>query len=84
VALVCRRAFDSLRSDFGQVEAGLALGFRRRWAIDNVINRHAAATRVLVLVGLLAAETMVVVASTWLIADGRILSADLRDRLPDA
>lgn len=119
-ALVCRRAFDSLRSDFGQVEAGLALGFRRRWAIDNVINLHApealvpvldqtrtvglvtlpgafvgvllgggsaadaAATQVLVLVGLLAAETMVVVASTWLIADGRILCADLHDRLPTA
>ncbi len=119
-ALVGRRAFDSLRSDFGQVEAGLALGFPRRWSIDNVINRHApealvpvldqtrtvglvtlpgafvgvllgggsaadaAATQVLVLVGLLAAETTVVVVSTWLIADGRILSADLRDRLPSA
>jgi len=35
-------------------------------------------------VGLLAAETMVVVASDWLIADGKILSADLRDRLPTA
>ena len=119
-ALVCRRAFDSLRTEHGQVEAALALGLPRRWSIDNVINRHApealvpvldqtrtvglvtlpgafvgvllgggsaadaAATQVLVLVGLLAAETTVVVVSTWLIAGGRILPADVRDRLPSA
>lgn len=119
-SLVGRRAFDALRTDIGQVEAGLALGFPRRWSIDNVINRHApealvpvldqtrtvglvalpgafvgvllgggsaadaAATQVLVLVALLAAETTVVVVSTWLISGGRILSADLRSRLPAA
>ncbi len=119
-SLVGRRAFDALRTEVGQVEAGLALGFPRRWSIDNVINRHApealvpvldqtrtvglvtlpgafvgvllgggsaadaAATQVLVLVGLLAAETTVVVVSTWLISGGRILSADLRSRLPAA
>lgn len=119
-SLVCRRAFDSLRTDLGQVEAALALGLPRHWSIDNVINRHtpeslvpildqtrtvglvtlpgafvgvllgggsaasAAATQVLVLVGLLAAETTVAVVSTWLIAGGRILPVDLRERLPIA
>lgn len=118
--LTARRAFDTLRGEFGLVEAGLALGLTRRWSIDNVINRHApealvpvldqtrtvglvtlpgafvgvllgggsaadaAATQVLVLVGLVAAETVVVVTSTWLIAGGRILPADLRRRLPAA
>ncbi len=116
--LAARRAFDMVRRDFGQVEAGLALGLPRRWAIDNVIHRHApealvpildqtrtvglvtlpgafvgvllgggsaadaAATQVLVLVGLLAAETVVVAVSHRLIADGRILPVDVRDRLP--
>lgn len=119
-ALVARRAFDTIRSDLGQVEAGLALGLPRHWSLDNVINRHApealvpvldqtrtvglvtlpgafvgvllgggsaadaASTQVLVLVGLVAAETIVVVASTWLIAGGRILPPDLRTRLPPA
>lgn len=118
--LAVRRAFDTMRSEIGLVEAGLALGLPRRWSIDNVINRHApealvpildqtrtvglvtlpgafvgvilgggsaadaAATQVLVLVGLVAAETIVVVTSTWLIAGGRILPADLRARLPAA
>jgi putative ABC transport system permease protein len=40
-SLVGRRAFDALRSDIGQIEAGLAVGLLRRQAIDIVINRHA-------------------------------------------
>jgi hypothetical protein len=36
----------------------------------------------LVLVGLVAAEAVVVVVTTWAIAGGHILSADLRSRLP--
>lgn len=43
---------------------------------------QAAASQVLVLVGLLAAETSVVVASQRLIAQGRILPADIRASLP--
>jgi putative ABC transport system permease protein len=116
--LMARRAFDMLRSDRGQVEAGLALGLARPAAITLVISRHspealnpvidqtrtvglvtlpgafvgvllgggsaadAAAAQVLVLVGLLAAETCVVEASRRLIAAGRILPRDLRDALP--
>lgn len=43
---------------------------------------EAAAAQLLVLIGLLAAEPTVVVVSQRLIADGRILPADLRDVLP--
>ena len=39
--LTARRAFDAMRTDRGQIEAGLALGFRRRAAITLVIGRHA-------------------------------------------
>ncbi len=117
-ALAGRRAFAALRSDPGQVDAALALGLDRRFAIENLIGRHAfealvpvidqtrtvglvalpgafvgvllgggsaadaAAAQVLVLVGLLAAETATVVVSHRLIADGRILPVDVRDRLP--
>ena len=116
--LSARRAFDSLRSDRGQVDAGLALGLERPVAISLVISRHAsealnpaidqtrtvglvtlpgafvgvllgggsaadaAAAQVLVLIGLLAAETCVVEASRRLIASGRILPRDLRRTLP--
>jgi putative ABC transport system permease protein len=45
---------------------------------------EAAASQVLVLVGLVAAETTAVWVSQTLIARGRILPADLRERLPDA
>jgi putative ABC transport system permease protein len=45
---------------------------------------EAAASQVLVLVGLVAAETIAVWASQLLIARGSILPADLRERLPDA
>jgi len=119
-SLAGRRAFDALRGDLGQVEAGLALGLLRRHAIDNVINRDApealvpvldqtrtvglvtlpgafvgvllgggsatdaAAAQALVLVGLVAAEAVVVVMTMWAIAGGRILAADLRGRLPAA
>jgi putative ABC transport system permease protein len=118
--LAARRAFDTLRSDLGQVEAGLALGLPRRMAIDIVTSRHApealvpvldqtrtvglvtlpgafvgvllgggsaaeaAATQVLVLVGLIAAETIVVAVSYRLIADGRILPLDVVERIPSA
>lgn len=117
-SLTARRAFDGLRSDPGQVEAALALGFSRSASISLVIARHApealtpvldqtrtvglvtlpgafvgvllgggspaeaAAAQVLVLVGLLASETSVVVASQRLIAAGRILPKDLRAALP--
>lgn len=116
--LTARRAFDALRSDRGQVEAGLALGMPRPAAIINVIERHApealtpildqtrtvglvtlpgafigvllgggsaadaGAAQVLVLVGLLAAETLVVVVSQWLVSIGRIMPPDLRSSLP--
>lgn len=43
---------------------------------------QAAASQVLVLVGLLAAETSVVVATQRLISRGRILPADIRESLP--
>ena len=117
-ALAGRRAFAALRSDPGQVDAALALGLERRFAIANLIDRHAsealvpvidqtrtvglvtlpgafvgvllgggsaadaAAAEVLVLIGLLAAETATVVVSHRLIADGRILPVDVRGRLP--
>ncbi len=117
-SLAGRRAFASLRSDQGQVEAALALGLDRRFAISTVISPHApdalvpvidqtrtvglvtlpgafvgvllgggsaadaAAAQVLVLIGLLAAETMTVVVSQRMIADGRILPPDVRSRLP--
>lgn len=45
---------------------------------------EAAASQVLVLVGLVAAETIAVWASQLMIARGSILPADLRERLPDA
>ena len=45
---------------------------------------EAAASQVLVLVGLVAAETIAVWASQALIARGRILPADVRERLPHA
>lgn len=116
--LTSRRAFDALRSDRGQVEAGLALGLTRPAAVSLVISRRApesltpildqtrtvglvtlpgafvgvllgggsaadaAAAQVLVLIGLLAAETCVVEMSRRLIAAGRILPRDLRDALP--
>lgn len=116
--LAARRAFDALRADRGQVEAGLALGLVRRDAIANVIGRHgseallpivdqtrtvglvtlpgafvgvllgggspadAAAAQVLVLFGLLAAETLVVAAAQRLIAAGRIATPGLRALLP--
>lgn len=116
--LAARRAFDVMRTDRGQIEAGLALGLDRALAISNVIGRHtreavlpvvdqtrtvglvtlpgafvgvllgggsardAAAAQLIVLVGLLAAETSVAVFSQRLIADGRILPADLRRALP--
>lgn len=116
--LTGRRAFDVMRAERGQVEAGLALGLSRRTSITVVIGRHtresvlpvidqtrtvglvtlpgafvgvllgggsatdAAAAQVLVLAGLLAAETIVAVLSQRLIADGRILAPDLRTSLP--
>jgi UDP-glucose/iron transport system permease protein len=116
--LTARRAFDVLRSDKGQVDAGLALGLARPAAIALIISRHtpealhpaidqtrtvglvtlpgafvgvllgggsaadAAAAQVLVLVGLLAAETCVVETSRRLIASGRIMPRDLRLLLP--
>ena len=43
---------------------------------------EAAASQILVLVGLLAAETSVIVVSHRFIAEGRILPSDLRDSLP--
>lgn len=39
--LTAQRAFDTLRSDNGLVEAGLALGMTRPSAISNVIGHHA-------------------------------------------
>jgi putative ABC transport system permease protein len=116
--LTARRAFDALRSDRGQVEAGLALGLARPGAIALIISRHtpealhpaidqtrtvglvtlpgafvgvllgggsaadAAAAQILVLVGLLAAETCVAETSRRLIASGRIMPRDLRTLLP--
>jgi UDP-glucose/iron transport system permease protein len=116
--LTARRAFDALRSDRGQVEAGLALGLARPAAIALIISRHtpealhpaidqtrtvglvtlpgafvgvllgggsaadAAAAQILVLVGLLAAETCVAETSRRLIASGRIMPRDLRTLLP--
>lgn len=41
LTLAGRRAFEVLRTDRGQVEAALALGFERREAISLVIGRHA-------------------------------------------
>ena len=38
--LTARRAFDALRSDRGQVEAGLALGLERSAAIALIISRY--------------------------------------------
>jgi len=116
--LTARRAFEALRADRGQVEAGLALGLTRPSAISVVISRHApeaifpaidqtrtvglvtlpgafvgvllgggsateaATAQVLVLVGLLAAETVEAVVAQRLIADGRILPDDVRDASP--
>lgn len=45
---------------------------------------QAAAAQLIVLAGLVAAETITVVASTRLVAAGRVLPADLRARLPPA
>lgn len=45
---------------------------------------QAAATQVLVLVGLLATETLVVVGTQRLISAGRIMPSELRDLLPNA
>ena len=117
--LTARRAFEALRADRGQVEAGLALGLPRPSAIRVVIARHApeaifpaidqtrtvglvtlpgafvgvllgggsaaeaATAQILVLVGLLAAETVEAVVAQRLIADGRILPEDIREALPD-
>jgi putative ABC transport system permease protein len=117
--LTARRAFEALRADRGQVEAGLALGLPRPSAIRVVIARHApeaifpaidqtrtvglvtlpgafvgvllgggsaaeaATAQILVLVGLLAAETVEAVVAQRLIADGRILPGDIREALPD-
>ena len=116
--LTARRAFDVMRAERGQVEAGLALGLERRAAIGLVIGRHAreavlpaidqtrtvglvtlpgafvgvllgggssadaAASQILVLVGLLAAETSVVVITHRLIGEGRIMPDDVRASLP--
>ena len=44
----------------------------------------AAAAQLIVLVGLLTAQTITVVVGTRLVAEGRILPADLASRLPDA
>lgn len=44
----------------------------------------AAAAQVIVLVGLIAAETITVVVATRLVAAGRVLPSDLRDQLPPA
>ena len=118
LTLAGRRAFATLRSEPGQVDAALALGLDRGFAIGNLIDRHAsealvpvidqtrtvglvtlpgafvgvllgggsaadaAAAQVLVLIGLLAAETATVVVSHRFIAQGRILPADVRDRIP--
>jgi len=38
--LTARRAFDVMRTDRGQIEAGLALGLDRAVSISNVIGRH--------------------------------------------
>lgn len=38
--LTARRAFDAIRTDQGQVEAGMALGLPRPSAITNIIGRH--------------------------------------------
>jgi putative ABC transport system permease protein len=116
--LTARRAFDTLRTDHGQVDAALALGMGRHDAIALVITRHtrealnpaldqtrtvglvtlpgayvgvllgggsaadAAAAQLLVLIGLLAAETCVAEATRRLIAAGRILPTDVRATIP--
>jgi putative ABC transport system permease protein len=116
--LLARRAFDELRSGIGQVEAALALGLPRRFALDLVTRRRApealfpvldqtrtvglvslpgafigvllgggsaadaAAAQVLVLIGLIAAQTIVVATASELITRRRILPVDLRERIP--
>lgn len=117
-SLAVRRAVASLREQHGQVEAALALGLSRAFAIDLVIERDrvealvpvldqtrtvglvtlpgafigvllgggstadAAAAQIIVLAGLIAANTITVVVAARLVALGRVLPADLREWLP--
>lgn len=112
-SLSARRSFAALRDDYGQYEAGLAVGLLPRESIDLVVARHrpealfpaldqtrtvgvvtlpgafigvllgggspvqAAATQIIVLVGLLAAEALTIVVSHQLIMHGRLLATDL-------
>jgi len=119
-SLAARRAFAALRERRGQVEAALALGLTRPFAIGLAIDRErpealvpildqtrtvglvtlpgafigvllgggstadAAAAQVMVLVGLIAAETIAVVVATRFVAAGRLLPTDVRQDLPAA
>lgn len=119
-SLAVRRAFASLRDQYGEVEAAMALGFPRSVAIMLVIERgrpdalipildqtrtvglvtlpgafigvllgggspsEAAAAQLVVLIGLLAAETISVVAATRLVSAARLLPTEVRSRLPVA
>ena len=119
-SLAVRRAVASLREQRGQVEAALALGLSRAFAIGLVIDRdrsealvpvldqtrtvglvtlpgafvgvllgggstaEAAAAQVIVLAGLITADTITVVIASRLVATGRILPPDVRALLPSA
>lgn len=115
--LTCRRAFDALREEHAQYEAGLSLGLTRSQAVGEVVHRRvpealvpgldqvrtagvvtlpgafigvllgggtpaqAATAQVLVLVGIMAAQTTTAVVAERLIRSGRLLPADLRASL---
>lgn len=119
-SLAARRAFASLRERRGQIEAALALGLTRPFAIGLAIDRErpealvpildqtrtvglvtlpgafvgvllgggstaeAAAAQIVVLVGLIAAETIAVIVAMRLVAAGRLLPRDIRRDLPAA
>jgi UDP-glucose/iron transport system permease protein len=116
-SLVGRRSFAALREEHGSYEAALSLGFTRRQAITEIVERRlpealvpaldqtrtvglvtlpgafvgvllgggtpiqAGAAQVMVLIGLLAAETITLVVAHHLMAAARLLPIDLRDRL---
>lgn len=120
VGLAGRRFFEAIDADRNQIEAALALGLQRAFAINLVIERRAdlamtpildqtrtvglvtlpgafvgvllgggsaaqaAASQILVLVGILAAQTIVVVAVRRLVARGLVLSPFLASTLPPA
>lgn len=115
--LICRRAFDALRSEHGDYEAGLSIGLPRAQAIREIVHRRvpealipgldqvrtagvvtlpgafigvllgggspaqAAAAQVLVLLGILCAQTLTAVVAEQLIMAARLLPPDLQAAL---